>query len=63
MNSAAIQSAIGDINITVGRDVHMQLNDAAGSAIRTTGTGPIDKNKWDDRIYAETRVGRRRKRI
>ncbi|MFH0725679.1 MAG: filamentous hemagglutinin family protein [Pseudomonadota bacterium] len=57
MNHAAIQSAIGAIDITVGRNLHMQLNDAAGSAIRTTGTGSTDELTNADWNYAETHDG------
>ena len=40
MDNAAIQSATGDIVIAVGRDLHIELNESTGSAIRTTGTAP-----------------------
>ncbi|MFO7740424.1 MAG: filamentous hemagglutinin family protein [Desulfatiglandaceae bacterium] len=42
MNNGAIQSALGDITINVQRDLHIELNDGSGGAIRTTGIGPLD---------------------
>ncbi len=42
MNNAAVQSATGDIRIAVKRDLHIELNESTGSAIRTTGTAPPD---------------------
>ena len=33
-----IQSALGDITISVGGDLYMEINEYGGSAIRTTGT-------------------------
>ena len=42
--SGAIQSAIGNIQIAVKRDLYIDLDQNSGSAIRTTGTAPPNLN-------------------
>jgi len=56
MDSATIQTATGDIDINVGRDLHFELTQSSGSAIRTTGTAPGNVNglEW---LYNETHDG------
>ncbi len=57
MNNGGIQSALGDISANVQRDLHIELNDSSGSAIRTTGIGPLDNYIGTDYRYGEVHDG------
>lgn len=57
MGGSAIQSAVGDIDLAVERDLHLELNQYSGCAIRTTGTGPLNQITWYDWNYGYTHSG------
>ncbi len=58
LDGGAIQSATGDIDITIGQDLSLTLTQSAGSGIRTTGTASPDFSmgglEW---IYADAHDG------